>query len=140
VLERQFRLAFKRAAAKKGVTGHVLLQNLERRLDTACFRVGFAPSQASARQLVAHGHVLVDGKRVNIPSYPVREGQTLEVSAKARKNAALIASVETARGRSIPDWLVLDADNFKATVRILPTREHISLPIQEQLIVELYSK
>ena len=140
VLERQFRLYFEKASRRKGVTGHVLLQNLERRLDTACVRLGFAPSQSGARQLVGHGHVLVDGRRVNIPSFQVREGQVIEVSAKMRKNAALISSMETARGRSIPDWLTLDADNFKATVRALPNRDHVTLPVQEQLIVELYSK
>ena len=140
VLERQFRLYFEKASRKKGVTGHVLLQSLERRLDTACVRLGFASSQSGARQLVSHGHVLVDGRRVNIPSFQLREGQTLEVAAKMRKNASVIASVEMARGRSIPDWLQLDADNFKATLKSLPTREHVSLPVQEQLIVELYSK
>jgi small subunit ribosomal protein S4 len=140
VLERQFRIYFEKASQKKGVTGHVLLQSLERRLDTACVRLGFASSQASARQLVAHGHVLVDGRRVDIPSYQLREGQALEVSAKMRKNAGLISSMETARGRSIPTWLTLDAENFKATVKSLPTRDHVTLPVQEQLIVELYSK
>ena len=140
VLERQFRNAFEKASQKKGVTGHVLLQSLERRLDTACVRLGFASSQASARQLVSHGHVLVDGRRVNIPSYQLRQGQAIELSAKAKKNTAIQTSVETARGRSIPNWLSLDADNYKATVSSLPTRDHVTLPIQEQLIVELYSK
>ena len=140
VLERQFRIYFEKASSQKGVTGHVLLQHLERRLDTACARLGFAPSQSGARQLVGHGHILVDGRRVNIASYQLREGQSIEVSAKMRKNAALIASMEMARGRSIPDWLQLDADNFKATVRALPNRDHVTLPVQEQLIVELYSK
>jgi small subunit ribosomal protein S4 len=140
VLERQFRLYFEKASQRKGVTGHVLLQNLERRLDTACVRLGFAASQSGARQLVGHGHVLVDGHRVNIASFQLREGQTIELSVKMRKNAALIASMEVARGRSIPDWLQLDADNFKGTVRALPNRDHVTLPVQEQLIVELYSK
>ena len=140
VLERQFRIYFEKASTRKGVTGHMLLQSLERRLDTACMRLGFASSQASARQLVSHGHVLVDGRRLDIPSYQLREGQTIEVSPKMATNVALMASVETARGRSIPDWLSMDPTAYKATVRSLPTREHVSLPVQEQLIVELYSK
>jgi small subunit ribosomal protein S4 len=140
VLERQFRIYFEKASSKKGVTGHVLLQSLERRLDSACVRLGFASSQAQARQLVAHGHVLVDGRRVDIPSYQLREGQTIEPSAKMRKNAGLVSSMETARGRSIPDWLTLDVENFKATIKSLPNRDHVTLPVQEQLIVELYSK
>ena len=140
VLERQFRNAFEKASRKKGVTGHVLLQSLERRLDTACVRLGFASSQASARQLVSHGHVLVDGRRVNIPSFQLKQGHSIELAAKAKKNLAIQASVETARGRSIPDWLSLDSADFKATVRSLPNRDHVMLPVQEQLIVELYSK
>ena len=140
VLERQFRIYFEKASTRKGVTGHMLLQSLERRLDTACMRLGFASSQASARQLVSHGHVLVDGRRLDIPSYQLREGQTIEVSPRMATNVALMASVETARGRSIPDWLSMDPTAYKATVRSLPTREHVSLPVQEQLIVELYSK
>ncbi len=140
VLERQFRNLFTSASRKKGVTGHVLLQSLERRLDSACVRLGFASSQASARQLVAHGHVLVDGRRVDIPSYQLKEGQAIEIGPSMRKNAALIASMETARGRSIPDWLSLEPENFKAVVRNLPKRDHVTLPVQEQLIVELYSK
>jgi small subunit ribosomal protein S4 len=140
VLERQFRNMFVTASRRKGVTGHVLLQSLERRLDTACQRLGFAPSQRSARQLVSHGHLLVDGRKVNIPSYQLKAGQVIELAAGMHKNLGVLASVETARGRSIPDWLSLDADNFKASVRSLPTRDHVSLPVQEQLIVELYSK
>ena len=140
VLERQFRNMFVTASRKKGVTGHVLLQSLERRLDTACQRLGFAPSQRSARQLVSHGHLLVDGRKVNIPSYQLKAGQVIELAPGMHKNLGVLASVETARGRSIPDWLSLDAEHFKASVRSLPTRDHVSLPVQEQLIVELYSK
>jgi small subunit ribosomal protein S4 len=140
VLERQFRKFFADAAAGRGVTGHVLLQALETRLDTVVLRLGFATSQAAARQLVSHGHVLVDGRKVDIASYRLRAGQVLEVHPATRKNAQVVASLEMARGRNIPEWLELDADNFKGTVRSLPTREHVSMPIQEQLIVELYSK
>ena len=140
VLERQFRLYFQKASRKKGVTGHVLLQSLERRLDTACLRVGFAASQAGARQLVNHGHVLVDGQRVDVASFQLREGAIIEIAPKMRKNAGLMAAMEIAGGRKIPDWLSLDPAAFKATVRSLPTRDHVTLPVQEQLIVELYSK
>ena len=140
VLERQFRKYFKDAARRKGVTGHLLLQNLERRLDTVCFRVGFAPSQASARQLVCHGHVLVDGHRVDIPSFQVRAGQQIELREKSRKNLLIQESMQTAMGRSIPEWLDFDPQNFKVSVKELPEREHVSMPIEEQLIVELYSK
>ena len=140
VLERQFRRYFQEASRKRGVTGHLLLQTLERRLDSVCVRAGFATSQASARQLVAHGHVLVDGHRVDIPSCVVRTGQVIEVDTKMKANAALQQSVETAKGRSIPDWLSLDAEAMKVTVKSLPTRDHVTLPVQEQLIVELYSK
>jgi small subunit ribosomal protein S4 len=140
VLERQFRRYFQEANRHKGVTGHVLLQNLERRLDSACVRAGFASSQSQARQMVAHGHVLVDGRRVDIPSFMVREGQVVEISEKMRKNAFVIGSMEVASGRSLPEWLDVDRASFKATVKSLPTREHVALPVQEQLIVELYSK
>jgi small subunit ribosomal protein S4 len=140
VLERQFRRYFQDAARRKGVTGHVLLQNLERRLDTVCVRIGFASSQAGARQLVSHGHVTVDGRRVDIPSFRVRAGQVIELDEKMRKNLAVQESLATASGRSIPDWIEFDAPAFKATVKDLPTRDHVTLPIQEQLIVELYSK
>jgi small subunit ribosomal protein S4 len=140
VLERQFRRYFQDSARRKGVTGHVLLQNLERRLDTVCVRIGFASSQAGARQLVSHGHVTVDGRRVDIPSFRVRPGQVVELSEKMRKNLSVQESLATAAGRSIPDWIEFDAPAFKATVKDLPTRDHVTLPIQEQLIVELYSK
>ena len=140
VLERQFRRYFQDANRRKGVTGHILLQSLERRLDTVCVRVGFAPSQASARQLVSHGHVSVDGRAVDIPSFRVRAGQVVELDEKMRKNLTVQESLSTAAGRSIPGWLEFDAPAFKAVVKDLPTREHVSLPIQEQLIVELYSK
>lgn len=140
VLERQFRRYFHDAARRKGVTGHVLLQNLERRLDTVCVRVGFASSQAASRQMVSHGHVLVDGRRVDIPSFRVRAGQVIELDEKMRKNLSVQESLATASGRSIPDWIEFDAPAFKVTVKDLPTRDHVSLPIQEQLIVELYSK
>jgi small subunit ribosomal protein S4 len=140
LLENQFHLAFQEANRKKGVTGELLLVNLERRLDNIVFRLGFASSRAQARQVIAHGHVRVDGRRVDIPSYLIKPGQVVSLKDKMSKNAAVQAALESARGRGIPAWLSLDADGRKGTVGSLPRREEITLPIQEQLIVELYSK
>jgi small subunit ribosomal protein S4 len=140
VLERQFRRFFQKAARHKGVTGEMLLLTLERRLDNVVHRAGFASSRAQARQLVAHGHVLVDGHKIDIPSYQTREGQEVTVRDRLRKNALVLASVEAARARGVPRWLELDSDQVKAKVVTAPTREDVSLPLQEKLIVELYSK
>ncbi len=140
VLERQFRLYFKEADRRRGITGENLLVALERRLDNIVYSLGFAASRAQARQLVRHGHVALDGKKATIPSLQVKAGQTVAVREGSRKNELIRASVETARGRGVPDWLELDAENFSGRVNSLPTREDIKLPIQEQLIVELYSR
>jgi len=140
VLERQFRLYFKDADRSKGITGEVLLQSLERRLDNVVFSLGFASSRAQGRQLVRHGHILVDGKKTTIPSYQVRAGQKITLRESSRKNSQIQIALESALGRGVPDWLALDADNFTGTVQALPSREDIKLPIQEQLIVELYSR
>jgi small subunit ribosomal protein S4 len=140
ILERQFRLYFKEADRRRGITGENLLVMLERRLDNIVYSLGFAASRAQARQLVRHGHVLLDGKKATIPSLQVKAGQTVAVKEASRKNELIRASVETARGRGVPDWLELDAENFSGRVNSLPTREDIKLPIQEQLIVELYSR
>jgi small subunit ribosomal protein S4 len=140
VLERQFRLYFQEADRRKGITGENLLVMLERRLDNVVFSLGFASSRAQARQLVRHGHVLVDGRKTSIPSYQVRVGQAISIKEGSRKNELVRASVESASGRGIPDWLALDAENFTGKVQAVPTREDIKLPIQEQLIVELYSR
>ncbi len=140
LLENQFRLAFQDANRKKGVTGELLLVNLERRLDTIAYRLGFAASRAQARQLIAHGHVRVDGRKVDIPSYPVKPGQVISLKEKMGKNTSVQAALEAARGRGLPAWLSFDQDGLKGTVANLPRREEITLPIQEQLIVELYSK
>ena len=140
VLERQFRLYFKEAERRKGITGENLLVMLERRLDTIVYSLGFASSRAQARQLVRHGHIQVDGKKTTIPSYQVREGQVISVREGSRKNDLIRASLETARGRGVPEWLELDADEFSGKVVSLPTRDDVKLPIQEQLIVELYSR
>jgi small subunit ribosomal protein S4 len=140
VLEKQFSLYFQKAATKKGVTGHHLLTFLECRLDNVVFRLGFSPSRASARQMVMHGHILVNGKRVDIPSYQTRAGQVIEIAPRARENDFVKSSLETAAGRGIPQWLSLDAGAFKGTVVSVPSREDVPLDINEQLIVELYSK
>lgn len=140
VLEKQFRLYFEKAERRKGQTGHNLLIMLETRLDNVVFRLGFAPSRAAARQMVMHGHVRVDGQRVDIPSFQVRSGQAVEVSERARLNDFVKNAVDTAAGRGIPKWLTLDAAAFKGQVISTPTREDVPLDINEQLIVELYSK
>lgn len=140
VLESQFRLAFKKAERGKGITGENLLQQLERRLDNVVFALGFAASRAQARQLIRHGHILVNDRKVNIPSYQVFKGQAVAVKEKSRANDQIKTSVETAKARGVPSWLDLDSENFKGQVLELPKREDIKLPVQEQLIVELYSK
>lgn len=140
VLEKQFRNYFKGAERRRGVTGDNLLVSLERRLDNVVYNLGFASSRAQARQLVRHGHVQIDGKKTTIPSYLVKPGQQIGVKEGSRKNEFIRASVETAKGRGIPNWLELDPDNFVGKVTALPTREDIKLPIEEQLIVELYSR
>jgi small subunit ribosomal protein S4 len=140
LLEGQFRLAFARANSRKGITGSNLLEELERRLDNVSFALGFAASRAQARQLVRHGHVTVDGKKVSIPSYRVNKGQVVAIKERSRTNEQIKASVETARARGVPAWLDLTPESFSGKVVELPKREDIKLPIQEQLIVELYSK
>ena len=140
LLEGQFRLTFARAERRKGITGANLLEELERRLDNVVYALGFAASRAQARQLVRHGHVIVNGKKLTIPSYRVAKSQVVAIKEKSRANEQIKASVETARARGVPAWLDLSAENFSGTVLELPKREDIKLPIQEQLIVELYSK
>jgi small subunit ribosomal protein S4 len=140
VLERQFRNYFANAARKKGITGSNLLQMLECRLDNVVYRLGFAFSRSAARQLVAHGHILVNGRRVDVPSSLVKAGAVISLKEDSRKNELIKMCLDTAKGRGVPGWLDLDADRFQGTVRQLPNREDIALPIQEQLIVELYSK
>ncbi|TNF74930.1 MAG: 30S ribosomal protein S4 [Acidobacteria bacterium] len=140
VLEKQFRNYFKEAEKKRGVTGDNLLISLERRLDNAVYSLGFASSRAQARQLVRHGHVEIDGKKTTIPSFQVKTGQQISIKPSSRKNEFVRASVETARGRGIPNWLDLDPENFVGKVTAMPTRDDIKHPIEEQLIVELYSR
>jgi small subunit ribosomal protein S4 len=140
LLERPFRLTFQRAERRKGITGANLLQELERRLDNVVYSLGFAASRAQARQLVRHGHVVINGKKVTIPSFRVSKGNVVAIKEKSRTNEQIKASVETARARGVPGWLDLQPESFSGTVLELPSREEIKLPIQEQLIVELYSK
>ena len=140
VLERQFRSYFLTAARSKGITGTNLLQTLERRLDNIVYRLGFASSRSMARQLVAHGHIQIDGRKVSVPSALVKPGSLVALREKSRKNEQIKICLDTAKGRGVPAWLELDADEFQGTVRQLPQREEITMPIQEQLIVELYSK
>jgi small subunit ribosomal protein S4 len=140
VLESQFRNYFEEADRRKGITGENLLVMLERRLDNVVYSLGFGASRAQARQFVRHGHVTVDGRKITIPSYQVRAGQTVSVRESSRQNPLIRGSVETARGRGVPEWLELDAENTTGKVLRLPVREDIKLPIQEQLIVELYSR
>ncbi|HEX7150797.1 MAG TPA: 30S ribosomal protein S4 [Thermoanaerobaculia bacterium] len=140
ILEKQFRLYFQRAERKPGITGENLLRQLELRLDNAVYSLGFASSRPQSRQLVRHGHIEVNGKKINIPSYQLRKGDVVQVREKSRKNDQIRQSVETAAGRGVPSWLELNAEQFRGTVTDVPKREDIRLPIQEQLIVELYSK
>jgi small subunit ribosomal protein S4 len=140
VLEAQFRRYFAEAARQRGVTGENLLRLLEQRLDNVVYSLGFASSRAQARQLVRHGHVKVDGRKVDIPSFQVRVGMQVELKEKIRANAQVADALDTAQGRGVPPWLELDAENFSGKVIAVPTREDIRLPIQEQLIVELYSR
>ena len=140
VLESQFRICFHKADQQKGVTGENLLVNLERRLDNTIFRIGLASSRNQARQFVLHSHILVNGKKVNIPSFLVGAGDEISVKEKSRKNSFIMENLEAVARRGVPSWLELDKDNFKATVKALPQREELTMPIQEHLIVELYSK
>ncbi len=141
VLENQFANYFKKAEKKKGITGEILLLSLERRLDNVACRLGFAPSRDQARQLVTHGHILVNGKKLNIPSAQVKAGDVIALREKSRKNQQVLDSVGSVGGRGgIPAWLTLDAEGLKGTVVALPKRDDIQMPIDEQLIVELYSK
>ena len=140
LLERQFRLYYARAAAKKGKTGENLLQALELRLDNVVFRAGFADTRNESRQLVRHGHFKVNGHRVNIPSFGLKTGDIVEVQDKSRKIVRLTEALETVDRRGVPQWLEVDKKVFKATLKTSPAREDLTMPINEQLIVELYSK
>jgi small subunit ribosomal protein S4 len=140
ILERQFRKYFERASSMKGVTGENLLALLERRLDNIIFRLGFAPSRSAARQLVNHGHFLVNDKPVNIPSFLLRPGDVVRVKPKSKENVTIKGAMEDTKGRTIAAWLEIDKEKLSGKLVNIPTRDTIGLPINEQLIVELYSK
>jgi small subunit ribosomal protein S4 len=139
-LEGQFRAYYVAADRRKGSTGENLLRLLECRLDNVVFRMGFATSRAEGRQLVRHGHFLVDGRKALTPSIAVRPGSVISVRDKSKKVARIMGALETLEARTVPQWLEIDKEKFAGTVKALPTREDITLPIQEQLIVELYSR
>lgn len=139
--EKQFRHVFDKSKAMKGITGHNMLQLLERRLDNMVFRLGLAASRAEARVFVRHGHYLVNGRKVDIPSYLVKAGDVIEVKEKSRKVAKIAEAMEGVMRRGIPTWLSLERDAFRGTVKSIPLREELTSPVfEEQLIVELYSK
>ena len=140
LLENQFRNTFKEADRKKGITGEVLLSLLERRLDNAVYRLGFANSRNEARQLVRHNHFLVNQRKVNIPSYLVKPGDSIMLREKSKKVVRILEALEGVARRGVPQWLELDKEQLKGNVKGLPSREELTLPIQEKLIVELYSK
>ncbi len=140
LLEKQFHGSFEEAERKRGITGTNLLVGLERRLDNMVFRMGFASSRNEARQLVMHGHFLVNGKAVNIPSFLLKAGDEITLKEKSRKVARIIEALETVARRGVPQWIDLNKDVFSAKVKVLPTREELTMPVKEQLVVELYSK
>ncbi len=140
MLEGQFRRYFQQADRAKGVTGENLLVMLERRLDNTVYRLGFASSRSQARQLVRHNHFLLNQKKVNIPSYLVKPGDVITLKEKSRKNELITDNLEGVARRGVPSWLELDAKAFQGTVKSMPNRDEITMPIQEHLIVELYSK
>ena len=140
VLERQFRTYYESASRGKGVTGEALLSLLERRLDSAIYRLGFAWTRADARQLVRHKHVKVNGRTVNIPSFLVKPGDKIELRERSKQKVRVQSALEGVDRRGVPEWIELDKENLAGTVKTMPNREEITLPIQEQLIVEFYSR
>jgi small subunit ribosomal protein S4 len=140
LLEKQFRLTYQRAEKRRGITGTNLLILLECRLDNMVYRMGFASSRNQARQLVRHGHFKVNGKKVNIPSFQVKVGDEIQVKEASQKIAFIPEAMETIVRRGIPNWVEVDKENFKGALKALPNREDLTMPIQEQLIIELYSK
>ncbi|MCF8027872.1 MAG: 30S ribosomal protein S4 [Desulfobacteraceae bacterium] len=138
--EKQFRLFFERSEQKKGVTGTNLLVMLECRLDNVVYRLGFASSRVQGRQLVKHNHFLINGRKVNIPSYQVKPGDVVEIREKSRNVAAINEAVESMVRRGMPQWLELDKETLKGSVKTLPVRDDITMPVQENQIIEFYSK
>jgi small subunit ribosomal protein S4 len=140
LLERQFQKYFDRADRMKGATGLNLLRLLELRLDNAVYRMGFADTRREARQLVRHSHFLVNGKPTNVPNYVLRANDTVSVREKSRAAVPIARSMESVKKREIPDWLEVNAAEFKGTVKFVPERHHVTLPVEENLVVELYSR
>ncbi len=140
LLEQQFHNVFKKAERSKGITGANLISMLERRLDNVTYRSGFANSRSEARQLVGHGHLLVNGKKVNIPSYLVQKGDQIEIIQKSKDSVRVLGALEAVKRREIPQWLELDATSQKSTVRDLPSRDDVTAPMEERMVIELYSK
>ena len=140
LLEKQFADTMSRATRMKGRAGENLLVLLERRLDNVIFRMGFSTSRAEARQLVRHSHFLINGRRASIPSMLVKSGVVISVAEKSRKIARIAGALETLESRSVPQWVEINKESFEGTVKSLPVREDITMPIQEQLIVEWYSR
>ena len=140
VLEKQFRNYFFAADKKKGITGENLLQKLELRMDNVIYRMGLASSRSTARQLVGHGHFTVNGKKMNIPSYALEQGDTIALNPNKIKKIPVKNAIENIKGKTLPDWLSFDTDSKQGIIQALPTREHVAMPIEEQLIVELYSR
>lgn len=138
--ERQFRGVFGRAERRTGITGEHLLKLLECRLDNVVYRLGFASSRKQARQLVNHGHILLNGRKTDVPSYTVKAGDVVEIRPRSRDLVPIQASLDAVDGRGMPGWLELDRAAFKGTVRAIPTKEEITIPVNEQLVVELYSR
>lgn len=140
LVEKQFRSYFERAERMKGVTGSNLLTLLERRLDNVAYRMGLGGSRTQSRLVVRHGHVMVNGKRVDIPSFLVKKGDVVSVADKSQKITTLIGNLENAKTREAPQWIDVDRAAFKATIKDLPTRDDVTIPVEERMVVELYSK
>ena len=141
VLERQFRITFEKAALQKGITGENLMQNLERRLDSVIFRMGFGTSRAQARQVVSHGHIDVNGRKCNIPSAMIKVGDVISVRESSKNNATILAARDATAHAPAPNWIDVDREGLKGRVQSLPKREDlVQIQLNEQLIVELYSK
>jgi small subunit ribosomal protein S4 len=138
--EKQFRIIFQRAVQKQGITGDILLQLLERRLDNVIYRLGFAPTRTAARQLVSHGHVKVNGRKVNIPSYTVNESDEISIKDSDRSKALMQRNIELSSRREVPQWLILNKDGLKGQIARMPLREEMPSVADELMIVELYSK
>jgi len=140
LMEKQFKGYFEKGDRQKGVSGTNLLLLLEKRMDNMIYRIGFANSRNEARQLVRHSHFLVNGKKVNIPSYQIKVGDEIQVTEKSRKIGSILEAMDTVARRGIPQWIEFDKDGFKGTLKALPSREELAMPVQEQLVVEFYSK